>query len=150
MTRDLLFMKTLAAENPSLAMCFHTFYDTAEARGLVLTLPARPETCSIMLKSRPEEGGLNFGWFGYHPMTGLPIFRTYGIAKYGGQVGEEYLYRLAALLQAEVYPTKNPFYMTVKRKADTGWVFLSIEEVLRVQDQWLALIEATRARFAAA
>jgi hypothetical protein len=145
------FVKTIETEHVSLATRLSAFFDKAEAHGLVLAPPTRSETCSIMLKSRPEEGSLNFGWFGYHSTTGQPIFRNYGIAKYGGQVGIDYVCKLADLLQADVYcPTKNRFYMTVKRRTDTGWVFLSIGEVLNVHDRWLALIEDTRTQFVAA
>ena len=38
--------------------------------------------------------------------------------------------------------------MTVKRRTSTGWEAISIDEVVAVQDAWLALIHETINRFA--
>jgi hypothetical protein len=65
-------------------------------------------------------------------------------------VGEDYLRKLADLLHEDVYPSpQEPFEMTVKRKTNKGWPYISIDEVLTVQDKWLALIHDTRAQFSA-
>ena len=147
-------LHTIEAENASLAARLRSFFDKAEAQGLVLVPPERPETCSIMLKSGPEEDALNFGWFGYCGRNGQPFFRNYGIAKTKEGAlcprGADYLHKLADLFHADVYPSpKDPFEMTVKRRTNQGWVYVSIDEVLIAQDKWVALIQNTRARFSA-
>jgi len=144
---------TIEVESASLAARLRAFFDKAEAQGLVLAPPERSETCAIMLKSGLEKDTLNFGWFGCHGRNGQLFFRNYGIAKTKEgslcPVGEDYLRKLADLLHADVYLSEDPFEMTVERKTDKGWVYISIDEVLSVQDKWLALIHDTRARFAA-
>ena len=79
----------------------------AEAQGLVLSPPERSGTCAVILTSGPEKNALNFGWFGCG--GGRPVFRNYGIGLKERQertmhpLGEEYLYKLAGLLHADVY-----------------------------------------------
>jgi hypothetical protein len=126
----------------------------AEAQGLVLSPPERSGTCAVMIKSGPEKNALNFGWFGCRGRR--PVFRNYGIDLKDRQertihpLGEEYLYKLAGLLHADVYlpPEKDPFAMTVKRRTSTGWEAISLDEVVAVQEDWLALIHETLNRFA--
>src|SRR5262245_1267078 len=146
---DKALEKFLDTIDAPLAARLKAFLKKAEAQGLALVPPNRLETCSLMLKSGPEEDAFNFGWFGFR--KGKPAFRNYGIAlrredRTPHSVGVDYLGALADLLpDTAVYQSSDPFEWTVK-KMDGSYV--SIDEVLTVQDAWLALIHATVARFA--
>ncbi len=146
---DKALEKFLDAIEGPLATRLKAFFERAETQGLVLVPPERSETCSIMLKSGPEKDALNFGWFGFQ--KGVPAFRNYGIAlnhkdRTPHPYGVDYLSALAnLLLDTYVYRSVDPFEWTVKKM---GGSYVSIEEVLAVQDRWLVLIHKTRARFA--
>ncbi len=96
----------------------------------------RSDDSNLVLKKRLSTSA------GSDAEGGRPVFRNYGIGLKERQertmhpLGEEYLYKLAGLLHADVYlpPEKDPFAMTVKRRTSTGWEAISIDEVVAVQD----------------
>jgi hypothetical protein len=131
------FYEKLAEIDPTVAQQLRTFLDRAKNTGLVV----EPGQNSLMLKYIADEIELNFG-----------IFRTNGefwnkrIARFTEnighpEIGETYLNRLASLFKGGyVYKAPNKFRWTVKIGNNES---LTIQDVLKVQDKWLEIIQDT-------
>lgn len=144
-------LQLIRSKDSALANRLQLFLEHAESCGLQGCGGSAKDNPSIQLKS--GDNTLNFGEF-----RADCTFRNYGIA--GGAmkdksrephpIGAEYLQRLAALLPGATVDKSsnpnNPFEWTVK-KNDGNYV--TIDEILSVQDQYLNLIQDTLAKFAA-
>jgi hypothetical protein len=141
----------IRARDTILAQRLDEFLDTAEERYKLFVDTGTGNTAlSIILRSEPGDGALNFGAF-RSDLT----FHNYDIAKNPQDhqpylPGETYLRTLASLLpDATVYKPEdgNSFYWTVKKKNGNP---ISIAEILDKQEEFLNLIHDTRDKIATA
>jgi hypothetical protein len=125
--------------DPKIAKVLQEFFDKALSLGIGLEVD--PGQSSLMLKLSTGDKEYNLGTFRKNG-----IFRNYRIASYTErfgypEIGEKYLEQLASLFEGGyVDKPSHKFQWTVKKRPNQ---FITIAEVLAVQDRWLEIIRDT-------
>lgn len=125
--------------DPKTAKALQEFFDKALSLGIGLEID--PGQSSLMLKLSIGDKEYNLGTFKQNG-----TFRNYHIARYTETFGypeiiEKYLEQLASLFEGGyVDKPSNKFQWTVKKQNNQ---FITIAEVLAVQDRWLEIIRDT-------
>jgi hypothetical protein len=131
--------------DPKTAKALRDFFD--KALGLEIGLEVDAGQGSLMLKLVIGDKEYNLGAF---KKDGT--FRNYRIASYTEkfghpEIGEQYLQTLASLFQGGyVDKPKHKFNWTVKKRTNQ---YITISEVLAVQDKWLEIIQDSANRLIA-
>jgi hypothetical protein len=131
--------------DPKTAQSLRDFFD--KALGLEIGLEVDPGQGSLMLKLVIGDKEYNLGAFKKDR-----TFRNYRIASYTAkhgypEIGEQYLEQLASLFAGGyVHKPSNRFAWTVKKQKKQ---YVTINEILAVQDKWLEIIRKTADRLIA-
>ena len=124
----------------------------AKDKGLLIELYKRARESSLYLQ--PGQNSMIVKYVGDYELTfgvfmAKGSFYNWGIASTTAdlrqpQIGEEYLSRLAQLFpEGHVYKTATRAGWSAKIGQGRGSRYITISEILRVSDQWLALIMDT-------
>jgi hypothetical protein len=134
-----VFFETLKADATTKAQ-LKAFFEKAQDIGLYV----EPGSNSMILKS--SLFGTNFGVINANGYFYNCAIVSTADAMGQPQIGEEYLNRLAELLnEGIVKQGKNRFDWTVKVKSGKGDRYATVAEVMAVQDKWLEVIQKTLA-----